>query len=110
MSDFGCLLLPLSWYIYPIEIVFASIALYLGGMYISYYYHIRNVHVNEYAFKFGQPIFVLAWVFILWRLSLPLITVPFGIVLFFFLIVAIQLFRKYVLGIHDVCSIENAKK
>lgn len=107
MSDLGCLLLPLAWYIHPIAISFVSLALFIGGLVISYYYHMRGIDINEYVFKFGQPIFVVLYAFVLWRLSLPLITIPIGIILFIVLIAGIQLFRKHILGINDVCRISD---
>jgi hypothetical protein len=110
MSGLGCLLLPLAWYVYPMVIIPVSVTLFVGGMYISYYYHIRDIHVNEFVFKFGQPIFVAVYALVLWKLSLPLITVPIGVVLFVVIIVAIQLFRKYILGICDSCRCDIDKK
>ena len=110
MADLGCLLLPLAWYVHPMVIIPASVPLYVGGIYISYYYHVRHVDVNEHVFKIGQPIFVVAYALILWKLSLPLITVPIGIVLFIVILVAIQLFRKYVLGIDDYCRVKDIQE
>jgi hypothetical protein len=110
MSDLGCLLLPLAWYTHPIVIVSASVILFMGGTGISYYYHIRGVDVNEYVFKFGQPIFIIAYGLVLWKLSFPLITIPIGIVLFVVIIAAIQLFRKYILGLSECCRRDDVQK
>ena len=110
MMDLGCLFLPLAWYVHPMVIISASTALFVGGIYISYYYHLRNVDVNKYVFNFGQPIFVVAYALILWKLSLPPITVPIGIVLFIAIMTAIQLFRKYVLGIDDYCRVKDIQE
>ena len=103
----GSLLFPLAWYSHKGIYLAISILLMIGGYLVAAYYQKRHISVHKKIWVTGVPLVIIGQLFALWFFSLPLLTVPIGIVFLIAQLWVIQLFRKHILGVHDVCSIKK---
>jgi len=103
----GFLLLPMAWFFHPAIYLTLAIVLIIGGYVVAAYYHKRDIHTNVYTWFVGLSVLFFVNLGILLYFSLPLAPVFWGTTLFVLHVPAVQLFRRYILGINDCCSIRK---